>query len=152
MKFFTFLSCLLFLSAFCSAQPVASTHNRKVGKIGNLDSNEFFLRKEKKANELHELTSLYHQTADSKRSEIRAQMLVVLYELFDLNMIEQYSEAQELKGLLNQVEKHENYQQNNSEINKLKLQLKQIENQISKRKSHRDNIVSKRLQTLISQK
>lgn len=150
MKLLLFLFALPFFIQTSFAQSKYSTHTRQVIQVGGMTSAEYGIRKAKKEEELFGLKKTYLKSAAPQKASVRAQMLAVLYELFDLNMIKQYAEARQLKSLLQQLEQEDAYQNKSSEIVNLKLKLAQVEKQIADRKSLRDKIVSQRLQELIS--
>lgn len=149
MKFFSFLIALPILLSLSAAQDTFPGHSRQASTLDGMSATEFAIRKDKKESQLQALKTSYFEAEDNKQASIRAQMLAVLYELFDLNQIKKNAEANQLKDMLKALENLDAIQ--DSEVNELKLKLNQVEAQISTRQKFRDSIVSQRLQELLSE-
>ncbi len=149
-KIFLLLS-LFFACSLLYAQTDTAIRSRSASKVGNIDATEFYLRQHRKEMELAGLQKSYEEAPHPKKEALKAKMLVVLYELFDLSMMKQYEEALQLKALLQRLENHQDYKDKNQEINRIKESLRQVEEQIRQRENLRDEIVARRLQYILTQ-
>ncbi|MEO0895403.1 MAG: hypothetical protein AAFY71_03210 [Bacteroidota bacterium] len=138
-----FISLLLSLSV-SFAQRVDSPRSRSASDMGGYSALELNQKQVEKEAELSQLLERYQSARNPSREALKARMMTVIYELFDLSMMQKASEANSLRLTLQSLSSRTDYNKN-QEILKLKKELEMVERQLEQRLNLRDKIVAKRL-------
>lgn len=145
-RILSILPVLLTLSVAFAQGPEG--HSRSAAEADGFSMADVLNKQVEKEIELDQLLDRYKAARNPTREALKARMMNVIYDLFDLSMMVKASEANNLRLSLKSLSTRSDYAQN-PEIRKLENQLKLVEKQIQQRLNLRDEIVAKRLYDMI---
>lgn len=150
MKYLLIITlCLLNFSVFAQQGTDTVPENKRYRE--NSPALESFEQKFKRTEaELDELVKLYTEVSDQERKLLEAKCKTYLFQLFDLSIEKKEEEIVQLQSELEKIGKRDQNIDKFNDLIAIKEEIDLVQDEIFKRKKHRDTIVANRLKEILN--
>jgi len=146
----------LFASISLAAQdpssPAISGRNRTIYPTESYSTTELDRLRSAQEIRLEQLLGTYRDLRGQARGATQAEILELLYSIFDLDMAQKYREAKSLKEQLDAMVNDPNHRHQANELKALRRSLEKVESNLRYRSEYRQQIVIQRFKDLTEQR